>query len=147
MSLVWMDREGMKILEGLIVVGVGMWYTAKEHPVIYAPAGQMDFVRYSIRKVMKKVGEAAMKEKIRRGICQVMNAVMLAGGIVFFIGLYYWVIKAGIPYQDPPLELQIQYAIYMGIGEVLLEKGFQLVLGGAIVRFLFSLIWKKQRAE
>ena len=33
------------------------------------------------------------------------SAVLLAGCIVFAVGAYYEVIKAGIPYQDPPLEL------------------------------------------
>ncbi len=35
-----------------------------------------------------------------------LNAAILAGIIILFTGIYYCVIKAGIPYQDPPLELQ-----------------------------------------
>ena len=64
-----------------------------------------------------------MKEKVRSRLCQVFNAIILAGIIIFLVGLYYWVIKAGIPYQDPPIELQIQYAVNMGIGDALVGKG------------------------
>ena len=45
------------------------------------------------------------------------SAMLLAGCIVFAVGVYYEMIKAGIPYQDPPPALQIQYAVNMGIGE------------------------------
>ena len=37
-------------------------------------------------------------------IRQTINAVLLAGIIIFFIGVYYFVIKAGIQYKYPPLE-------------------------------------------
>lgn len=49
-------------------------------------------------------------KKIKRELYlrQTINAIFLAGIIILFIGVYYWIIKAGIPYQDPPLELQIQ---------------------------------------
>ena len=46
-------------------------------------------------------------------LCRICNSAILAGVIIFFIGAYYCVIKAGIPFQDPPLELQIQYAVHM----------------------------------
>ena len=50
-----------------------------------------------------------MKEKTGNILSQTVNSVMMAGGIILLIGLYYSMVKAGIPYQDPPLELQIQY--------------------------------------
>ena len=78
-----------------------------------------------------------MREKIRHRLCQTADAVILAGGIIFFIGLYYWIVKAGIPYQDPPLELQVQYAVNSGIGSILTGKGFLIALcGGADRLFL-----------
>ncbi len=70
---------------------------------------------------------------------QIINAILLAGIIMLLIGAYYCVIKAGIPYQDPPLELQIQYAINMGIGEVLVKKGFQISICGGIARLFLKL--------
>lgn len=77
-------------------------------------------------------------------LSQIFNSVILAGGIIFLIGAYYSVIKAGIPYQDPPLELQIQYAVNMGIGEILTGKGFLIAICGGIIRLLLGAARKKQ---
>mgnify|MGYP007040887648 FL=1 len=44
-----------------------------------------------------------MEEKMRHALRTWSGAVLLAGCIVFAVGAYYEVIKAGIPYQDPPL--------------------------------------------
>lgn len=87
-----------------------------------------------------------MKEKI---ICfrQAANSVILTGIILFFLGLYYWMFKAGIPYQDPPLELQIQYAVNMRIGDLLLELGFVITVAGGMIRLLVSWIWKKYQKK
>lgn len=64
-----------------------------------------------------------MKEKTRHILCQIINSVILAGIIILLIGLYYWVVKAGIPYQEPTLEMQIEYAVNMGIGDKLVVSG------------------------
>ena len=71
-----------------------------------------------------------MKQHLRR----IIDSAIAAGLVIFFIGLYYWMIKAGIPYQDPPLELQIQYAIYKGTGELLLRNGFAIAVCGGFAR-------------
>lgn len=84
-----------------------------------------------------------MKENFKNILCKICTSVILAGCIIFFIGLYYWVIKAGIPYQDPPLELQIQYAIHTGIGEILVKNGFIMLLCSGIIRLILWLIGKK----
>lgn len=86
-----------------------------------------------------------MSEKIMYHIRWILNSVILAGIIIFIIGWYYWIIKAGIPYQDPPLELQIKYAINMGIGDILVGKGFVIAVCGAIIRFIFWLIGKVKK--
>ncbi len=57
------------------------------------------------------------------------------------------VVKAGVPYQDPPLELQIQYAINMGIGDILVRNGFLIVIGGGIIRLFLGLMLKKYRGK
>lgn len=88
-----------------------------------------------------------MKEKAKHNLCQAINSVILAGIILFFIGLYYWVVKAGIPYQDPSLELQIQYAVNMGIGDVLVRNGFVIAICGGIIRLLFGLILKNGKCK
>lgn len=84
-----------------------------------------------------------MKEKVKYYLRIIINAVILAGVFILFIGLYYEIIKAGIPYQDPPLELQIKYAVNMSIGETLTENGFVIAICGGIIRLLFELILKK----
>lgn len=81
-----------------------------------------------------------MKEKTRHILCQIINSVILAGIIILLIGLYYWVVKAGIPYQEPTLEMQIEYAVNMGIGDKLVVSGFVLAVLGGIVRLILWLI-------
>lgn len=88
-----------------------------------------------------------MKENTRRRLCQFINSVILAGIMMLATGLYYWVVKAGIPYQEPPLELQIQYAVNMGIGDVLAEKGFRIAVCGGILRLLLRVIWKGKEVQ
>lgn len=78
---------------------------------------------------------------------QIINATILAGMIILFIGFYYCVVKAGIPYKDPPLELQIQYVITMGIGNILVKNGFLIFVCGVFARFLFNLVLKKRKRE
>lgn len=88
-----------------------------------------------------------MKEIIRNILCQIINAVIIAGLIILFIGLYYCVIKAGIPYQDPPLELQIQYEVNTRIGDILMGNGFMIAVCGGVIRLLVGLIWKKSSCK
>lgn len=76
---------------------------------------------------------------------QMINAVLLAGLIILGTGVYYCVIKAGIPYRDPPLELQIQYAIHMGIGEILVKDGLLIAICGGIARLLLGLAVRKRQ--
>lgn len=90
-----------------------------------------------------EVRTAMIKEKTMYYLRLTANSVILAGIILLFIGLYYSMIKAGIPYQDPPPELQIQYAVYMGIGEILLKNGFLAAICGGAVRLLLGVIWRK----
>lgn len=73
-----------------------------------------------------------MNKKLIHVFREIGNAVLTAGLIILVIGLYYLVIKAGIPYQDPTVEMQIQYAINDGIGSVLSKAGFILALCGGI---------------
>ncbi len=72
------------------------------------------------------------------------SAVLLAGCIVFTVGVYYEMIKAGIPYQDPPLALQIQYAVNKGIGEELCRIGFFTILAGLAFRLVVWLLTRNR---
>ena len=69
-------------------------------------------------------------------IKKVSGSIILAGVIIFLIGAYYSVVKAGIPYQDPTPEMQIQYAVDSKIGETLAGCGFGLTVLGVIVRLI-----------
>ena len=73
-----------------------------------------------------------------------MTSFIIAGLIMLIIGLYYLVIKAGIPYQDPTVEMQIQYSINMGIGDTLTLTGFILSVLGLICRIVTGIISKKR---
>ena len=75
-------------------------------------------------------------------IRQTINAVIVAGIIILLIGIYYCAVKAGIPYQDPPLELQIQYAINMGIGDILVKNGLLTAGIGGISRLIIGMSGK-----
>ena len=70
--------------------------------------------------------------------------VILAGVMILCIGLYYAVIKAGIPYQDPPLELEIKYAVNAGIGDELTKDGFWIALLGCVMRICIGLVLKRK---
>lgn len=85
-----------------------------------------------------------MKEKIRNVLHLITNSIILAGGIILFIGMYYAIIKAGIPYQDPPLELQIRYEINSQIGDILTKSGFIITVFGVVCRLILGLVWRKQ---
>lgn len=77
-----------------------------------------------------------MKGKARYGL---LNSLILAGVILLLMGLYYWTIKAGIPYQDPTLEMQIQYTIDLRIGEILMRNGFLIAICSSVICLIFRL--------
>lgn len=83
-----------------------------------------------------------MKNKMKNLFRETSNAVLLSGLIILVIGLYYLVIKAGIPYQDPTVEMQVQYAIHYGIGSVLSKTGLILAVIGGIARVI---AWRVER--
>ncbi len=83
-----------------------------------------------------------MKDNMKRILCQIINSVVIAGVIILLIGLYYSIIRAGIPYQDPPLELQIEYAVNQGIGKVLTGTGLLTALCGSVVRLVIWKVWR-----
>ncbi len=86
--------------------------------------------------------EKVSKERTNHIFCQIINSVILAGIIVLFIGGYYGMIEAGIPYQDPTPELQIKYTVNMEIGEILIGKGFGIAVCSGIIRLIYGLISK-----
>lgn len=91
--------------------------------------------------------DTTKETKSKSYLCLISNAVILAGIIILYTGIYYCVIKAGIPYQDPPLELQIQYTINNEIGNILIKEGFLLSICGGIARWLFKWIFSKRQKK
>lgn len=85
-----------------------------------------------------------MKEKAKHIICTIINAFIISGIIILFIGLYYRAVKAGIPYQDPTPELQMQYAVNMNIGNILTKTGFMTAIYSGIIRVILCFVWKNQ---
>ena len=83
-----------------------------------------------------------MRDTCKNILCKLCSSAILAGLILFLIGMYYTVVKAGIPYQDPPMELQIQYAIHMGIGDILVRDGFLLLLAAGTARLVLWVIFR-----
>ena len=84
-----------------------------------------------------------MNKKIRL-LKTVSLAFILAGVIILLIGVYYLVVKAGIPYQNPPPELQIKYAVNMGIGDELFKDGLIVTALGLLGRILSRLLGKRK---
>ena len=74
-----------------------------------------------------------------------LNGLIIAGIIILGVGIYYWIIKAGIPYQDPTEELRIQYAVNMGIGDELFKVGLIMFAVGLIPRIAVAIIGKRKK--
>ena len=78
---------------------------------------------------------------------KLFTSILLAGILVLATGLYYMVIKAGIPFQDPTPELQLQYSINMGIGDVLTKIGLCTTMAGSICRVILGVLSRKKKTE
>lgn len=78
---------------------------------------------------------------------RLFTSILLAGVLVLAIGLYYMVIKAGIPFQNPTPEMQLQYSINMGIGDVLTKIGLCTTVAGSICRIVIGILSRKKKKE
>lgn len=77
-------------------------------------------------------------------LLSIICAGFITGGIINFVtGLYYYIIKAGIPYQDPTVEMQIKYSAYMGTGEILKNLGICMCVIGIAVGVLKGVMKRK----
>ena len=86
-----------------------------------------------------------MKNKSSTFFIQICNAALLAGLIILVIGLYHLVIRAGIPYQDPTLEMEMQLMVDWRIGSILTIYGLVLAIGGGILRLFILIAGKKNK--
>ena len=72
------------------------------------------------------------------------SSLIISGAVILLIGLYYLIIKAGIPYQDPTTEMQIQYAVNMCIGNVLSLTGVCMTVLATVIRIILGVIGRKK---
>ena len=73
---------------------------------------------------------------MKKRFSNVVTAVILAGIILIIIGFYFSVVKGGIPYQDPTVEMQIRWQAYHLAGEYNMKTGVFLLLCGAILKIV-----------
>ena len=71
-------------------------------------------------------------KKIKKNITPFAWSLLMAGVFVFLVGEYYLVFRAGIPYQDPTPELQLQYAIDVRAGYSLIHTGAMITIVGLV---------------
>ncbi len=81
-----------------------------------------------------------MKDKLK----MFTGSIIISGIFLLMMGIYYSMFKAGLPYQDPPLELQVSYAIDSGIGKNLTELGLVVFVFGLISNIMIRIISKKK---
>lgn len=74
-------------------------------------------------------------------------AAIVAGFVSIFAGLYYLLIRAGIPYQDPPVEAQIRYAIAYGTGVELLKTGAVVGMAGIVVSAISRIVERRRERD
>lgn len=65
------------------------------------------------------------------------RAAFLAGIILLLMGVYFMLIKGGIPYQDPTPEMQISYAAWWRAGKLDAFWGIVLLLVGLSGHLLY----------
>ena len=69
---------------------------------------------------------------------------LISGILSALMGAYYLFAKAGLPLQDPPLALKIQYEIDFGVGEIMLMLGLTCLFIGCIG---YTVAWICSRTE
>ncbi len=69
---------------------------------------------------------------------------LISGILSALMGAYYLFAKAGLPLQDPPMALKIQYEINFGVGEKMLMLGLTCLFIGCIG---YTVAWICSRTE
>lgn len=57
---------------------------------------------------------------------------LISGILSALMGAYYLFAKAGLPLQDPPLALKVQYEINFGVGEKMFMLGLTCLFIGCV---------------
>lgn len=74
-----------------------------------------------------------------------LDIVIAAGVLILFAGLYFWLIKAGIPYQDPTSDMKLQYAKNIRTGEILIAVGFLVSVLAPIPRIIVGIAARRRK--
>lgn len=70
------------------------------------------------------------------------RALCLAGAVVLAVGLYCWLVKAGLPPQDAPPDIQQEYAFNLRLGGLLTKAGAGILLWGLAARWLVGRLFR-----
>ncbi len=70
--------------------------------------------------------------KAAQVIKNLSQGFLISGILSALMGAYYLFAKAGLPLQDPPLALKIQYEIDFGVGEKMLMLGLTCLFIGCV---------------
>lgn len=69
---------------------------------------------------------------------------LISGILSALMGAYYLFAKAGLPLQDPPLALKIQYEIDFGVGEKMFMLGLTCLFIGCVG---YTIAWICSKTE
>jgi hypothetical protein len=64
------------------------------------------------------------------------RALIAVGTVLAAIGVFYILIKAGLPYQDPTLDMQIDYLANQKAGRILFLYGVIIFAIGFLLRLI-----------
>lgn len=68
----------------------------------------------------------------------ILTSFVIAGIVLTVLGLYLCIVKGGIPYQDPTVDMIIEWKAYHTAGEYNLKAGLVLILTGAVGKLVES---------
>jgi len=74
-----------------------------------------------------------------------LDIVIAAGVLTLMTGLYFWLIKAGIPFQDATPEMKMQYANNLRTGEILIAIGFLVSVLAPIPRIIVGVVSRRRK--
>ena len=70
---------------------------------------------------------------------KITNFIVIIGIIVFVVGFYSMLFKAGLPYPDPIPEMTRKWMFYYNVGKLTMPSGAILVIIGIVFKILIKL--------
>ena len=84
---------------------------------------------------------------IMERVKQIFNSVIFAGVIIMFIGGYFYIIKAGLPYQDPTEDMIVRWSAYAYAGKICLSYGSVICFVGLVGKIICKILIRKRQVE